>query len=106
MKRLSSTRLRLAPSPPILISSSAVTSRLLCWLATRLGRWWLATRLGRGWLLATRLGPELGRGPQHRLHDVLVAGAAAEVAGQRPAHVLLGRIGIGGEEGFCGQHHA
>src|SRR5215467_9357898 len=105
MKRLSSTRLRLAPSPPILISSSAVTSRLL-WLAGRLGRWWLATRLGRGWLLATRLGPELGRGPQHRLHDVLVAGTAAEVAGQRPAHVLLGRIGIGVEERLGGQHHA
>src|SRR5215471_4923439 len=105
MKRLSSTRLRLAPSPPILISSSAVTSRLLCWLATRPGWWWLATRLGRGFL-ATRLGPELGRGPQHRLHDVLVTGAAAEVAGQRPAHFFLGRVGIGVEQGLGGQHHA
>src|SRR6185437_3746394 len=92
MKRLSSTRLRLAPSPPILTSSSAVTSRLLCWL----GLCWLARRLA----------PELGRGPQHRLHDVLVAGASAEVAGQRPAHVFLGRVGIGVEQGLGGQHHA
>src|SRR6266480_4404378 len=96
MKRLSSTRRRLAPSPPILTSSSAVTSCLLCWLAGRLGLW----------LVASLLGPELGRGPQHRLHDVLVAGAAAEVAGQRPAHVFLGRVGIGGEECLGGQHHA
>src|SRR5262249_59082344 len=80
MRRLSSPRLRLAPSPPILTSSSAVTSRLLCWLASRFG-------------------PELGRGPQHRLHDVLVAGAAAEVAGQRPAHLFLGRVGVGVEQG-------
>src|SRR6266550_7209740 len=87
MKRWSSTRLRLAPSPPILISSSAVTSRLL---------WWLAGRLAS----------ELGRGPQHRLDDVLVAGAAAEVAGQGPAHVFLGRVGIGVEQDLGGQHHA
>src|SRR5215471_2901206 len=99
MKRLSSTRLRLAPSPPILISSSAVTSRLLGWLASGLGRGCLAICLGRGWL-AARLAPELGRGPQHRLHDVLVAGAAAEIAGQRPAHLFLGRVGVGLEQGL------
>src|SRR6516162_8131703 len=85
MKRLSSTRLRLAPSPPILISSSACdTVRLL----------------------APRLGSELGRRPQHRLDDVLVAGAAAQVAGQRPAHVFLGGVGVLVEQRLGGHHHA
>src|SRR5215472_2255547 len=85
MKRLSSTRLRLAPSPPILISSSACdTFRLL----------------------AARLGSELGRRPQHRLDDVLVAGAAAQVAGQRPAHVFLGGVGVLVEQRLGGHHHA
>src|SRR5690242_2758152 len=85
MKRLSSTRLRLAPSPPIFISSSACdTFRLL----------------------AARLGSELGRRPQHRFDDVLVTGAAAEVAGQRPAHVLLGWVGVLVEQRLGGQYHA
>src|ERR1017187_7469452 len=85
MKRLSSTRLRLAPSPPILISSSACdTSYLLSW---------------------SGLGAELFGGPQHRLHDVLVARAAAEVAGKRPAHVFLGRVGVLVEERLGGHHH-
>src|SRR6478752_3458763 len=82
MKRLSSTRLRLAPRPPILISSSADISRL------------------------PGFGSEFGRRPQHRFDDVLVAGAAAQVAGQRPAHVLLGRVGVLVEERLGGQHHA
>src|SRR5207248_2520953 len=56
--------------------------------------------------LATGLGPELGRRPQHGFDDVLVAGAAAQVAGQRPAHVLLGRVGVLVEERLGGQHHA
>src|SRR5689334_7444836 len=85
MKRLSSTRLRLAPSPPILISSSADISRL--------------PGFGTG-------APEFGRRPQHRLDDVLVAGAAAQVAGQRPAHVLLGRVEALVKERLGGQHHA
>src|ERR1700742_3048087 len=78
MKRSSSTRLRLAPSPPILISSSADISGL----------------------------PELGGCPEDGFDDVLVAGAAAQVAGQRPAHVLLGRVGVLVEERLGGQHHA
>src|SRR3954469_2541394 len=82
MKRSSSTRLRLEPSPPILISSSADTSRL------------------------PGFGSELGRRPQHRLDDVLVAGAAAQVAGQRPAHFLLRRIRVLLEQSRSGHHHA
>src|SRR5262245_60112986 len=79
MNRLSSTRFRLAPSPPILISSRAcVTSRPL-------------KLLGR---------------PEHRLDDVLVPGAPAEVAGQGPADLLLGGVRIPLEQGFRGEHHA
>src|ERR1700744_1163737 len=85
MKRSSSTRLRLEPRPPILISSRAldspavvVTSRLL------------------------RL--ELRGRPEDRLHDVLVAGAAAQVAGDRPPHVFLGRVGVAVEQ-LLGRHH-
>src|SRR6266851_1504012 len=93
MKRLSSTRLRLAPSPPILISSSAcVTAYLPTWSARS--------------PVLTSTGSELVSGPQHRLNDVLVAGAAAEVARQRPAHLVLGQIGIGVEQSLGGHHHA
>src|SRR5882757_7690245 len=80
MKRLSSTRLRLAPSPPILISSSACVT-------------------------ASALRPEFVGGPQHRLHDVLVAGAPAQVAGQRPADVFLARVGVLVQQGLGGHHH-
>ena len=39
------------------------------------------------------------RPPQlHRLDDVLVAGAAADVAGERPADLLLGRVRVLGEQ--------
>src|SRR5712691_989908 len=86
MKRLSSTRLRLAPSPPILISSSACDTFSPP--------------------LATGLGSELGGRPQHRFDDVLVAGAAAQVAGKRPAHVFLGGVGILREQRLGGHHHA
>src|SRR5215813_12739003 len=103
MNRLSSTRLRLAPSPPIFISSSAcdtALSRLRQPFRAR--RPWpapgLAPGLAAGVLAPRGLargGPELLRGPQDRLHDVLVAGAAAQVARQRPAHLFLGRIRVG-----------
>src|SRR3954447_5841146 len=86
MNRSSSTRLRLDPSPPILISSSAL----------------LVMALLRPWGLRTLL---FGR-PQDGLHDVLVAGAAAQVAGQRPAHVFLGRAGVAVEQALGGHHHA
>ncbi len=86
MNRLSSTRLRLAPIPPILISSSA----------------WLSLR-GRPTAALPR---SFFGGPQHRLDDVLVAGAAAQVARQRPAHLVLGRVGVLVEQRLGGQHHA
>ena len=44
-------------------------------------------------------------GPQHGLHDVLVAGAAAQVARERPPDLVLGRVGVLVEEGLGGQHH-
>ncbi len=40
------------------------------------------------------VGPQLLGRPQDGLDDVLVAGAAAEVARQRPADVLLGGVGL------------
>ncbi len=40
------------------------------------------------------------------LDDVDVAGAAAEVAGDRLANLVVGRIGIAFEEGDGGHHHA
>src|SRR3989440_2617338 len=83
MKRLSSTGLRLAPSPPILISSSACDMSRLPGLSA-----------------------ELGRRPQHGFDDVLVAGAAAQVAGQRPADVLLGGVGVLLEQRLGRHHHA
>src|SRR5487761_460390 len=86
MKRSSSTRLRLEPRPPILISSSARDSVVL--------------------VVTSRLRSQLLGRPQHRLHDVLVAGAAAQVAGQRPPHVFLGRVRVAVEQGLGGQHHA
>src|SRR5215472_18532543 len=80
MNRLSSTRLRLDPSPPILISSSGCDT--------------------------SGLPSELLGRPQHRLDDVLVAGAPAEVAGQRPADLLFGRIRVAVEQGLGREHHA
>ena len=63
-----------------------------------------ASAAGRPGSPGTR--PELVGGPQHRLDDVLVAGAAAQVAGQRPADVLLGGVGVLVEQGLGGHHHA
>src|SRR5690242_19533507 len=85
MNRLSSTRLRLAPSPPILISSTA----------------WLTVLALRPVLIS----PELLSGPEHRLDDVLVAGAAAQVARQRPADLFLARVRVLVEQLLGGQHH-
>src|SRR5215468_4987496 len=112
MNRLSSTRLRLAPSPPIFISSSACDTAL-----SRLRQPFRARRRPRGLAPGfsprgfsprglARGGPELLRGPQDRLHYVLVAGAAAQVARQRPAHLFLGRIRVGVQERLGGHHHA
>src|ERR671918_154598 len=43
--------------------------------------------------------------PLHRLDDVHVAGAATDVAGQRPANLVLGSVGIVLEERGGGEHH-
>ena len=74
MKRLSSTRRRLAPMPPILISSSA-------WVT------WPPP------MPASRSCPgPVGR-PQHRLDDVLVAGAPTELPDS--AHRTSSSVGSG-----------
>src|SRR5262249_50600678 len=49
---------------------------------------------------------ELLGGVLDRLDDVDVAGAAAEVAGDRLADVGLGRIGVLREQRAAGHHHA
>src|SRR5512134_425031 len=87
MNRLSSTRLRLAPSPPILISSTALVMP--------------SPRPCSSWCLAA----QLACSPQDGLDDVLVAGAAAEVAGQRPAHLVLRRVGVLIQQGLRRHHH-
>src|ERR1700761_9173450 len=92
MKRSSSTRLRLAPGPPILISSRARDSPAVV----------VTSGLLLGWLVAA----ELGRGPEHRFHDVLVTGAAAQVAGQRPPDVFLTRVRVAVEQALGRHHHA
>src|ERR1700742_1420595 len=87
MKRSSSTRLRLEPRPPILISSRARDSVVLV-------------------VTSGLLALELRGRPEHRLHDVLVAGAAAQVAGYRPPHVFLGGIRVAVEQVLGRHHHA
>src|SRR5580700_42326 len=87
MKRSSSTRLRLEPSPPILISSSALDSPAVV-------------------VNSCPLRLELRGRPQHRLHDVLVASAATQVARYRPPHVFLGRVGVPVKQLLGRQHHA
>src|ERR1700735_1333689 len=87
MKRSSSTRLRLEPRPPILISSSARDSPAVV-VNSRLLRLQLRGR------------------PEDRFHDVLVAGTAAQVAGDRPPHVFLGRGGVAVEQVLGRHHHA
>src|SRR3954462_7336053 len=102
MKRLSSTRRRLAPIPPILISSRArlsvtvisgplrgVGGSVACGVGAGVG---LGCGIGAG--LGRRLAPLPGGRPEHGLDDVLVAGAAAEVARESEPHLVLGRVGV------------
>src|SRR5262245_54492296 len=89
MNRLSSTRFRLAPSPPILISSRACVVTMMLPSGSACG-----------------LRPHLLSGPQHGLDDVLVAGAAAEIARQGPPDLVLGRVWVLGQECRRGDHHA
>ena len=46
------------------------------------------------------------RGRQHRAHDVVVAGAAAEVALEPEPDLALGRVGVLLEQRDRGEHHA
>src|SRR3569623_704415 len=111
MKRLSSTRRRLAPIPPILISSSARLSVTVISGPLRGIDGGITAGLGRDVRrgLAAGVGrcpaALLGRGPQDGLDDVLVAGAAAQVARQREAHLVLGRVVVAVEQRAGGQHH-
>src|SRR5260370_8518092 len=100
MNRLSSTRLRLEPRPPIFISSSACDmSYFLSWVSLR-ASFCVGSRPScrvgsrASPPSACGLRPELAGAPQHRLHDVLVAGAAPQVARHRPAPFFLARSGI------------
>src|SRR3569833_4118585 len=85
MNRLSATRLRRAPIPPILSSASAVMT---------------SAPIRRGSPL------HLLRSGQDRLHDVLVTRTAALVAGQRPANLVLGRVGGLLQQRLGREHHA
>src|SRR6056300_1722495 len=82
MNRLSSTRRRLAPIPPILISSIVIS---------------LPRSTGRG--------PHLVGCPHDGLDDVLISRAAAQVARERPADLVLGRIGVFLEQCLRRHHH-
>src|SRR3954452_18838022 len=103
MKRLSSTRRRLAPIPPILISSRARLSVTV--ISGPLGgvrgggAGGLRARAGVGGSVRTQVdrcvSPLLRRRPQDGLDDVLVAGAAAQVPREREPHLVLGRVGVG-----------
>src|SRR3954466_13524436 len=101
MKRWSPPRRPPAPLPPILISSSARLS--VTAISRPLGRvdgraaWGLGGGVGGG-----GRPPPHGRvsacprcGPQHRLDDVLVAGAAAQVARESEPRLVLGGVGVG-----------
>ena len=57
-----------------------------------------SARRPSGWSRAALLALQLGR-PQHRRPDVLVPGAAAQVAGDRLGRLVLGRIRVGLEVG-------
>src|SRR6478752_7145438 len=110
MKRLSSTRRRLAPIPPILTSSSARLSVTVIsgplggvggsvarggggvgyGVRARLDQWFAALLRGR---------------PQDGLDDVLVAGAATQVARQTEPDLVLGRVGVRVQQRTRGHHH-
>src|SRR5664279_6383227 len=86
MKRLSSTRRRLAPIPPILISSRACV---------------MVSVPVRG-----RLSLHLFGCPHDRLHDVLVSRAAAQVARERPPDLVFCWVWVLVEQGLGCQHHS
>src|ERR1700738_1286952 len=61
--------------------------------------------LGCRFLWSSRLLPHLLGCPLHRLDDVLVARAAADVARDRPADLLLAGIGVLIQQRLGDQHH-
>src|SRR5918912_87422 len=84
MKRSSSSRLTLLPSHRCSRCSTAMPTSLGCWRP---------------------LGLQLACRPLHGLDDVLIAGAAADVARERPADLLLAWIRLLLEQGRRNQHH-
>src|SRR5437867_265455 len=93
MNRSSSLRSIRAPRPPISTSSTAIRSPL---------PWRVPERLPG--CLTFRL--QLAGGPLNGLHNVLVAGAPAAVAGDRPPDLVLRRVGVLLEERCGREHHA
>src|SRR4029079_7191938 len=112
MRRLSSTRRRLAPIPPILISSRARLSVTVISGPLTGDRGSVGPGVGSG--LGSGVGAGLGGRfaalaggrPEHGLDDVLVAGAATQVAREREPHLVLGRVGVAVQQGPRGEHHA
>src|SRR5438552_9508210 len=101
MKRSSSLRFTLWPTPPI----SAVVGPGACSSVVVIVSPSLRS-VARGARRASRAGslPFL-RCPLDRLDDVHVAGAAAEVAGELPADVVLARVGVAIEQRLAHEHH-
>src|SRR4051812_19105297 len=87
MKRGSSLRLR-RPKP--IGRSSVPTSVVAIALAPRL----------------VENGPRMVGGPPNGLHNVRVAGTAADLAGDGLADVLVGRVRIALKQRLAGEHHA
>src|SRR5689334_1459823 len=91
MKRSSSLRLTDRPSHGACFSSTAISTSLRLAGACR------PVRLLRLHSLCR---------PLHRLDDVLIAGAPADVARQRPADLLLRWVRVLGQQCGACEHHA
>src|ERR687892_1095492 len=87
MNRASSLRLTLWPMPVMASSTTAISAPLALRAAGDLLGFHLVTR------------------PLHRFDDVHVAGAATDVAGQRPANLVFGGVWIVFQERGRGKHH-
>src|SRR5579875_3739181 len=97
MKRSSSLRLIDRPSQGACCSSTAISASSGCWVAGALAGGAVAGGL------AARL-HLLGR-PLHGLDDVLIAGAATDVARQRPPDLRLRGVGVLLEQRLRDEHH-
>src|SRR5262249_22124706 len=105
MNRLSSTRLRLAPMPPILISSTSCDMSVVPVLVSASGLAAL-TSPSHSALFGRCFRAGLLGGPYPRLYDVLVTGAPAQVARQCPANVFLARVEVAVKQRLGRHHHA